>query len=139
MKKHLLFCLLLAATVTASAQEKFAPVQQAELTRLINNIRTTVTQSDDNLAVRCVLVAGKHRAGTESDEVKDDLYVGVSETGEAPVQKLFVLRDVYAVRNIRLASEKTGFLLSFSCVDLKSGKTKNGTYRVSLVGIVSKK
>lgn len=77
------------------------------LSYILNNIRTSFTSETKTISVKLYQVSNKSGSAKqpETDEVTDNLYVAISEFDEQPKQMLFVIKNVYAPKNITLSPQ----------------------------------
>ncbi len=95
-------------------------VKSADITYVLNNIRSTYKAQTTHFIVNLFEVSNKSGSArqNESDEVTDHLYIAISEFDEKPQQLLFVIKDVYAPSEIKMIKQsEQAIQLSFFYIE----------------------
>ena len=95
-------------------------VKSADITYVLNNIRSTYKAQTSHFIVNLFEVSNKSGSAqqNESDEVTDHLYIAISEFDEKPQQLLFVIKDVYAPSEIKMIKQsEQAIQLSFFYIE----------------------
>jgi hypothetical protein len=105
-----IFSVLLFTIVSLSlnAQQPLVQkVKSADITYVLNNIRSTQKAQTAHFIVNLFVVSNKSSSAqqNESDEVTDRLYIAISEFDEHPKQLLFVINDVYGSSEVRMTKQ----------------------------------
>lgn len=125
MKKRIIsiFSILLFTILSLSLNAQQLSVQKvktADITYILNNIRSTYKAQTSQFIVNLFEVSNKSGSArqNESDEVTDHLYIAISEFDEKPQQLLFVIKDVYAPSEIKMIKQsEQAIQLSFFYVE----------------------
>ncbi len=102
----ILFFTILSFSI--NAQEPLVQkVKSADITYVLNNIRSTHKAQTSQFVVNLFEVSNKSGSArqNESDEVTDHLYIAISEFDEKPKQLLFVIKDVYGPSEIKMIKQ----------------------------------
>jgi hypothetical protein len=111
-------------------------VKSADITYVLNNIRSTYKAQTTHFIVNLFEVSNKSGSArqNESDEVTDHLYIAISEFDEKPQQLLFVIKDVYGRSEIKMIKQSEQVIqLSFFYVE--KGKKKKFEALVTKDGV----
>lgn len=125
MKKRIIsiFSILLFTILSLSLNAQQLLVQKvktADITHVLNNIRSTHKAQTSQFIVNLFEVSNKSGSArqNESNEVTDHLYIAISEFDEKPQQLLFVIKDVYAPSGIKMIKQsEQAIQLSFFYVE----------------------
>jgi hypothetical protein len=140
MKKFSVVLFLLLSNHFCFSQESptFKKSNSKELSEILNNIRIYKAFSSEDRNVTILLTSGKPVEGGGTDEVKDNLYIGISEFDENPNQALFILEDIFGVKDLVISSNKSKeIILKFSYFDLKENKRKILSFKIIGLNITS--
>lgn len=105
------------ATNAHSQGKEFKKINNTGLNKVLNNLRKTYELETTNIFVRVYIVSNKSGSAkqAESDEVTNNIYVAISEIGEAPRQSLFVLKNVLGGNDVTISKGSADMIiLSFS-------------------------
>lgn len=110
MHKRILsfFTILFFNILCLNAQQPLVQkVKAADITYVLNNIRSTYKAQTSGFVVNLFEVSNKSGSAqqNEADEVTDNLYIAISEFDEKPQQFLFVIKDVYAPSEIKMTKQ----------------------------------
>ena len=100
-------------------------VKAADITYVLNNIRSTHKTETANFIVNVYAVANKSGSAKQSgsDEVTDHLYIAISSFDENPQQLLFVIKDVYGPSAIKMIKQSEE-AIQLSFYYMQKGKRK---------------
>lgn len=114
-------------------------VKAADITYVLNNIRSTHKTETANFIVNVYAVANKSGSAKQSgsDEVTDHLYIAISSFDENPQQLLFVIKDVYGPSAIKMTKQSEQ-VIELSFFYREKGVQKKFIASVQQDGVVKK-
>jgi hypothetical protein len=124
MKNVLFAALILIVAPELKSQEKlsFKRSTDSSLSYLLNNVRLYKRFETKDLAITLYLVSNPATSQNSegSDEVSDNLYLGVSEFDEYPKRSLFILKDVFGAIDFKIGNKNNNAVsIEFSYFDRK--------------------
>lgn len=92
-----LFIVLISANWTiAQSDLSVTQIHDEDLVSMLNSIEKVSEKKNSKIWIRVFTVANEPgSAGFENGEITHDILITVSEYGEAPLQKLYRIKDLY--------------------------------------------
>jgi len=134
----LCFSVLLFSQSANAQKPSVQKLNNANLSYVLNNIRSTHKAETAGFAVTVYVVSNKSGSAKqpETDEVTDNIYIAVSEFDEQPKQSLFVVKNLYGPSGFQLTKQPDQ-TIKFSFSYLKGKVKKNFSAMVKPDAVVT--
>jgi len=120
-----IIALLLISYFSVAQPATIVKIKDTSISRIINNIRSIQHYSLKNVTVTVMAVSNETGSAhmPDTEEVTDNLYLGIIEGDEFPKQNLFCIKNLYAISNIKMGKTISGdAMITFSYIDIRNVK-----------------